>query len=155
MRAPYQVLVLPYIVDENTVKYAVFNRADDRYWQGIAGGGEEGETIIEAARREAFEEAGLTSDLSFLRLDSISSIPVEHVVGTFLWGDEVYVINEYSFGVEVLKKDLSLSKEHSFYKWVSYDEALSLLKWDSNKTALWELNRRVLKQINEKKKKTF
>lgn len=29
------------------------------------------------------------------------------------------------------------------YRWVRYDEALTLLKWDSNKNALWELDYRL------------
>lgn len=146
IRAPYQVLVLPYIFEENTITYAIFYRTDFGYWQGIAGGGEEGETVIETAKREAFEEAGIKSDL-FLQLDSISSLPVEHVVGSFLWGEDIYVINEYSFGVELLSPDLSLSNEHLIYKWVNYEEAISILKWDSNKTALWELNQKLLKRL--------
>lgn len=36
-----------------------------------------------------------------------------------------------------------LSSEHKEYRWVEYDEAMRLLKYDSNKTALWELNERL------------
>ena len=36
-----------------------------------------------------------------------------------------------------------LSSEHKEYRWVKYDEAMRLLKYDSNKTALWELNERL------------
>lgn len=35
--------------------------------------------------------------------------------------------------------------ENKLYKWVSFDEAYEKLKFDSNKTALWELNQRLLK----------
>jgi dATP pyrophosphohydrolase len=35
------------------------------------------------------------------------------------------------------------SREHTSYRWLSYDEAARLLRWDSNKTALWELNERL------------
>ncbi|WNB90989.1 NUDIX domain-containing protein [Bacillus sp. NEB1478] len=148
MRAAYQVLVLPYLMEENSIKFAIFQRADLGYWQGIAGGGEEGETIEDSARREAFEEAGIAADSAFLQLDTTSSLPVEHVVGSFLWGEEVFVLKEYAFGVEVKNKDLSLSKEHGLYKWTTYEEAQFLLKWDSNKTALWELNQRLIKCKN-------
>jgi len=44
-------------------------------------------------------------------------------------------------------KELILSDEHEEYGWFSYDECISLLKWDSNKTALWELNRRLYEKI--------
>jgi ADP-ribose pyrophosphatase YjhB (NUDIX family) len=39
------------------VLYAVFKRTDGGCWQGIAGGGEKGETPLQAAQREALEEA--------------------------------------------------------------------------------------------------
>lgn len=149
MRAPYQVLIFPYIIINNSIQYAIFNRSDFKYWQGLAGGGEDGETHIESAKREAFEEAGIINDCPYIELDSISSLPVESVVGKFLWGEDIYVIKEYSFGVKVPTKDISLSKEHLNYKWLCFEEAVMLLKWDSNKTALWELNKRLLKKLND------
>ena len=91
---------------DDSIQYAIFNRSDYAYWQGIAGGGEDGEIPIESAKREAFEEAGITKECSYIQLDSVSSLPVEDVVGEFLWGEEVYVIKEFSFGVNVLQKHL-------------------------------------------------
>lgn len=146
MRASYQVLIFPYIKTADSIQYAIFNRSDYGYWQGIAGGGEDGEIPIESAKREAFEEAGITRECPYIQLDSVSSLSVEDVVGGFLWGEEVYVIKEFSFGVKVPTKNISLSKEHFNYKWLCFEEAVTLLKWDSNKTALWELNKRLLKQ---------
>lgn len=55
----------------------------------------------------------------------------------------MFVIPEYSFGLEVNDQKLHLSKEHTAYKWATYEEAVSALKWDSNKTALWELHTRL------------
>ncbi len=150
MRAPYQVLVIPYRIVGSCVEYAILKRTDQNYWQGIAGGGEGGETPVEAARREALEEAGLGAECRLMALDSEASLPVEHVVGHYLWGEDVYVIPEYSFGMEVLENELTLSSEHSTYEWMEYKEALSALKWDSNKTALWELNERINNQNTEK-----
>ncbi|PHG43465.1 NUDIX hydrolase [Bacillus wiedmannii] len=147
MRAPYQVLIFPYIITDDSIQYAIFNRSDYGYWQGIAGGGEDGETPIESAKREAFEETGIIKECPYIKLDSVSSLPVEDVVGEFLWGEGVYVIKEFSFGVKVSTKNISLSKEHSNYKWLCFEDAVMLLKWDSNKTALWELNKRLSKQL--------
>ena len=91
---------------DDSIQYAIFNRSDYAYWQGIAGGGEDGEIPIESAKREAFEEAGITRECSYIQLDSVSSLPVEDVVGEFLWGEEVYVIKEFSFGLTSLQKHL-------------------------------------------------
>lgn len=146
MRAPYQVLVFPYIINNDLIEFAIFKRSDLDYWQGIAGGGEDQETPIQSAKRELFEETGIIDSVSFMKLDSISSLSVEAVVGEFLWGEEVYVLKEYCFGAQVCNKDIILSKEHLHYKWLSFEEAMKHLKWDSNKTALWELNKRILKQ---------
>jgi hypothetical protein len=42
---------------------------------------------------------------------------------------------------------LAVSGEHRKVRWVSYDEARSLLKWDSNGDALWELNERLKAEV--------
>ncbi|MFH1372841.1 MAG: NUDIX domain-containing protein [bacterium] len=144
-RAPFQVLVLPYrIVSGEDIVYAVFKRKPETggYWQGIAGGGEEGEFPLTTARREAMEEAGIATDSEFLKLDSLSTVPLDGVCG-FLWGPDVLVIPEYSFGVRVTTDRLHLSDEHTEYRWLDYHAAHTLLRWDSNKNALWELDKRL------------
>lgn len=147
-RAPFQILVFPYIkiTEVNSILYAVFRRSREGYWQGIAGGGEEGETELDAAKREAFEEAEIPTSCKYIKLDSSSMLSVVDVVGNFKWGTDVYVIPEYSFGVEIEKQKLKLSHEHIEYRWVTYEKAINMLKWDSNKTALWELNQRLLRE---------
>ena len=144
-RAPFQVLVLPYrITPDNAVLYAIFRRepSSGGYWQGIAGGGENGESPLEAAKRETLEEAGIDPSNKYTKLDSYAMIPVVNVCG-FRWGDDVLVIPEYFLGVKVDEEKLLLSYEHTEYKWLSYSRAMEILHWDSNKGALWELNFRV------------
>ena len=47
-RAKYQVLVIPYHIENGNVKYCIFKRNDMKVWQFIAGGGEdEGNGILE------------------------------------------------------------------------------------------------------------
>jgi putative hydrolase of HD superfamily len=111
-------------------------------WQWIAGGGEDGESPLDAAKRETFEETGIESSRAFTRLDSTSTIPVVGV-GGFLWGDDTFVISEHAFGVEVLEDDIRLSHEHDEYAWLCYEDAYERLKWDSNRNALWELDHRL------------
>lgn len=114
-------------------------------WQFIAGGGEEEDSsITESAKREAFEEAGISKTCDFFKLDTCCSIPS----GCFknaeaIWGKECFVIPEYAFAVRVESTLLQLSREHTEYKWLTYAEAQTVLQYDSNKTALWELNRRL------------
>lgn len=148
-RAPYQVLVLPYYRSAGgTLKYAILQRSDfpTPCWQGLAGGGEGEEAPLAAARREAFEEGSISSDRPMISLDSLVTIPV-HNFGGFIWGPLCYVIPEYSFGVELESEELTLSDEHLVFRWENFDTAHALLKWDSNKNALWELNQRIMKSI--------
>lgn len=143
-RAPFQVLIYPYRgIREERFEYAVFKRADEGFWQGISGGGEDGESPLEAARREAFEEAGLAPDLDFIQLDTVDSIPVTFYKDSDLWGDDVYVVLQYCFGVRADDQAITLSQEHTEYCWLPYEEARARLKYNGNKTALWELNRRL------------
>ncbi len=142
-RAPFQVLVFPYTIDKGKILYCIFRRSDLKVWQGIAGGGEKGESPIEAAIRECNEEAGILEDNNFTQLDSLSHISVIDITGVFLWGESILVIPEYCFGVHITYKNLKLSDEHTDYCWTSYEKAHKKLKWDSNKTALWELNERI------------
>ncbi|MGM0437792.1 MAG: NUDIX hydrolase [Bacillota bacterium] len=140
-RKPKNILVIPYFLNDGDILYALFKRSDLDCWQGIAGGVEEGENIVEAVKRECYEEAGISYDSSFIKLDSKASIPRECFKED--WNDKIFVVNEYSFGVEVKNQELKLSSEHKNYDWFSYDDAMDKLKWDSNKTALWELHKRL------------
>ena len=55
-------------------------------------------------------------------------------------GKSVFVIPEYAFAVELKSENIILSAEHINFRWDTYDEAVLKLKWDSNKTALCELD---------------
>lgn len=143
MRAPFQILAIPYKIADGTPRYCVFHRADHDQWQFVAGGGEEGETPSEAARREAFEESGVRSD-KWTELKSLAYIPAAVISAPLRahWGKDVYVIPEYAFAFEC-EGDVTLSDEHDDFLWLPYDEAVKKLLWDSNRTALYELNSRL------------
>ncbi len=146
MRAPFQILAIPYKYSKGIPIYCVLHRSDCDYWQFIAGGGEDRETPEEATKREIFEEGGISAD-SVISLKSMCYVPVEIFPKRHLydWADDMYVIPEYSFGFECVD-ELILSREHTESVWLNYDEARMKLHWDSNKTALYELNCILLKQ---------
>ena len=143
-RAPFQVLVLPYLEDQERIAYAVFRRADAGYWQFIAGGGEGDEQPIQAARREAWEEARIPETARIFRLDSTNTVPVMELAGRLLWGPDTLVVPEYTFAVPVLDADLRISAEHTEYQWVNYETCRSRLHWDSNRSAFLELHHRIM-----------
>ena len=139
MREPYQVLSIPYRIVDGTPLFCIFRRADSSYWQFIAGGGENRETPIEAAIRETIEEIGVEPK-NIKQLTCIAYVPAEVIAESRRqhWNKNTYVIPEYSFAFECDLEPV-LSNEHSEYKWLTYDEARKLLKWDSNKVALYEI----------------
>ena len=143
-RAPFQVLVYPYRqVGDAEFEYALLKRSDAGYWQAVAGGGENNESPLEAAQRETHEETGLAKDSFFLQLDTLLPIPVTEFRDSYLWGDTVYVIPQYCFGVLVRNENIVLSREHTDCKWLNYEAAHSLTRYEGNQIALWELNRKL------------
>ncbi len=110
----------------------------------MAGGGKDRETLLETARRETYEETGISVESSFLQLDTVNSIPVTAFTVGDLWGTNVSVILQYTFGVLANNRQIVLSQEHTEYKWLKYEQAHDMLKYDSNKTALWELDRKLM-----------
>lgn len=145
IRLPIQVLVFPYYFDGNVFKYCLFKREDLKVWQGIAGGVEANETIEFAAKREAREEAGITNG-KIMALDTVCSIPSIAIKKDFLDKD-ILIIKEHSFGIETTSEDINMSDEHLQYEWLTYNDARERLFWDSNKTALWELDYRLTHKI--------
>ena len=145
LRAPMQVLVIPYKLFSGIPEFCIFKRSDDNYWQFIAGGGESEDTaILISAKREAFEEANIDIDSKYFSLDTQCSIPSYCFKDARKnWGDDCFVIPEYSFAVMLEKVKLTLSCEHSKYEWVDYETAVKKLKYDSNRTALWELDSKI------------
>ncbi len=76
MRAPFQILAIPYKIIDNLPVYCVFYRADFDQWQFISGGGEDDETPLQAAIREIYEEGGINVD-NILELKSMCYIPTD------------------------------------------------------------------------------
>lgn len=139
MRAPYQILAIPYKFIEDEPMFCVFKRANNNQWQFIAGGGEDLETPYEAAIREIFEESGLiVKDLITLKSKCYVPTTIFKDIKIFNWPDKTYVIPEHAFGFLCIN-DIILSDEHISYKWLKYEDAFSILKWDSNRTAMYEL----------------
>lgn len=140
MREPYQILAIPYRIVDGTPLFCIFRRADSNIWQFIAGGVENGETQFEAAKRETIEEIGVEPK-DIKQLTCIAYVPAEVIDESKRqhWDKNTYVIPEYSFAFECDSEPL-LSKEHTEYKWLTYDEARKLLQWDSNKVAMYEIN---------------
>ena len=148
MRAPFQILAIPYRKTAPIEpQFCVLHRSDVDQWQFIAGGGEDNETPTEAAVREISEETGIKTN-SIIKLTSMSYIPANVISERHrkYWAKNTYVIPEYHFAFECVS-DIMLSDEHIGYEWLSYDDAMARLTWDSNKTALYELHCRLIEEV--------
>jgi len=50
-----------------------------------------------------------------------------------------------------LDEEVNISSEHVASKWLNYEDAIDLLHFDIDKTALWKLNKRLeLKRMDER-----
>ena len=144
MRQPFQILIFPFhCTAKHDLRYAIFRRRDLGAWQGLAGGGEGDETPEDAARREAFEEAGISRDSALLRLNTVGKIAVEHFADRMHWDPGLRTIPEYGFAVAVTSEKFRLSAEHSEYAWLDFDAAVQRLEWETNRALLRELNARL------------
>jgi dihydroneopterin triphosphate diphosphatase len=140
-RQPFQVLIIPYRQLHGSLVFGVLLRSDAKYWQFVAGGGEQGESALDAAVRETNEELGIVVE-KLVKLDCVSSVPAKYFKDWPSWPG-VFVIPEYSFGADLNGLEPRLSEEHDDIKWLTYEAAEAALHWPGNKVALWELNQRI------------
>ncbi len=112
---------------------ALSHRAKKDYWDFPKGHIEEGETELETAKREVREETGI-SDLNFIEgfKESIKYF-FQHQ------GKKIFKVVVF-YLAETKEKEVRISFEHKGFKWVSFEEALSLLSFKNNKEVLKKAN---------------
>ena len=98
----------------------------EHLWQGVAGKIEKGETGWQAVVRELEEETGKKPVKVFV---------ADHIA-SFYDARKDRILMVPIFGIEVENSEVQLSEEHSEYKWVSFEDALTLLTWKGQKEGL-------------------
>lgn len=150
-RQTKQVHIYLYRKVNDNYEFAIFQRKDlPVCWQGVCGGLEDNETLEEGARRELFEEAGIKEYLPLYKLECISFLPskIFNLKTQKLWGNDVIVIPMYHFAM-LFDGEIKLSHEHLDVKWLQYTEAESLVYFQDQQIALYELKERLLRgQLN-------
>ena len=146
-RQPRQVHIYLFRQRAGQYEYAIFQRADMPFcWQGVCGGLEGNETLEEGARREVYEEAGIIEHYPLYALESVSYLPDNIFKETTrqIWGNSIVVVPIYFFAMPC-EMEIMLSEEHSEVRWLPYQEAYDLVYYQDQKTALYELNERLIR----------
>jgi dihydroneopterin triphosphate diphosphatase len=109
------------------------------FWQPVCGKMERFDaSATEAVLRECREEIGLEIEQIKELYENVYSYEINK---HYLTNKRMPKRTEFVFGAEVVKQfrlDISnnYDKEHTEFKWVSFNTALKMLKWDENKTAV-------------------
>ena len=127
-----QVEIIVFKVVHNEILFLLLKRNPQKggFWQPVTGGVEDEESLLQAVNRELREETSITQ---YLRI-------IDDVHYFEFNTDEYGVLKEYVFGVEITPNiNIEISSEHTEGRWCSLEEALKLLKYDSNKIAFERL----------------
>jgi len=119
-------------------------------WQTVVGTVKWGEERVEAARREVFEETGLTQLRGITAIGYAFSFPISLRKNQKSWyAPNVTAINSIVYAGQVVgDRPIQLCSEHSHYGWFSYEEALRALHWPEEKEALSRLHPLIAAQMS-------
>ncbi|GAH54536.1 unnamed protein product, partial [marine sediment metagenome] len=138
VRIPIQVLVYPVRKTNNEWEYLMLKRIISRggVWQGVTGAPEADETIAEGAKRELFEETGYRS-FTLIKTDVSYIIPMQDRWKD-IYPEDIKEIPEHLFIAKINEQGSPQIDpiEHDDWKWCKYEEAVDLLSWENNKSAL-------------------
>lgn len=148
-----QVQSIIFRVMDGTIQYLLLKRKKEKggFWQPICGRLEEGETQLQGALREIYEETGIIME-NILRI--IHDVYHFEMDKHYMTDKKIPKIVEYVYGIEInssIQIDITKNRsdEHEEMRWTDYKTAIEMLKWKDNKTALEKLNKIIMhsKQI--------
>lgn len=79
------------------------------------------------------------------QLDMVSGVEKECFAAAEYWPADLYIVRKHFFAMDVTgeRRSVALSAEHSEFRWMRYEQAYDALRYDDDKTALWELATRL------------
>lgn len=125
---------------EDVFEVLLLKRTEERggFWNVVNGTLEESESIDDCRKRELFEEAGIKNILSWS--DEISRFNFDYKGKT---------MTVMAFAAQVTEdQDVVINSEHTEYKWVSFDEAIEMMKFDDDKNGLRICREKLLGKIS-------
>ena len=116
------------------------------HWDFVKGHIEGRETEEETLRREAREEAGL-ADLKLIRgfREKLSYFYMKE--GNTVAKDVIFLLAKTA----VAEKDIKISFEHTGYVWLSFEDAVKKVTYDSSRNVLKKANEFLAKYSKQKK----
>lgn len=129
-KTPISALVLIHTPD---LQVLIMERADKAgFWQSVTGSLEDGETPLQAALREVFEETGLDANKYNLQDWQASNVYEIYPHWHHRYAPSVVENTEHLFGLE-LPSQLTIKlapDEHVRYEWVDWREAaMRVFSW--------------------------
>lgn len=151
MERTQQVQGIVFKKTEDGYKFLLLKRIKEKggFWQPVSGGVDDryDDNVLEGMHRELEEEIKLKPYKIIRLLPHIHEFTMDK---HYITGEPMPLLTEYVFGIEVeesFEPDIEKNpcSEHQGYAWVTYNEALTLLKWEDNKIALTKLMEEHLK----------
>lgn len=137
-KQPRSVQVVIFTETTQTREYLLLRRVESHggFWQPVTGSLEAGETHLDAAVREVYEETGyqpLAPELIELGLVNVFEIAPQWRAK---YAPGVTHNEEVCFALEVAKQDVLIDPvEHDTFAWVDYERAITMIYWESNRRA--------------------
>lgn len=125
---PTIIQTIVYRKKNNNLEVLLLKRSPERggFWNAVNGTMEDRETIEECRKRELFEEAGI---------EKVLKISEEIYRFSFSCGEKDITV--IVFAAEVSgDQEIVINNEHVEYKWVGFEDALRILKYEDDKVGL-------------------
>ena len=136
-KRPESVLVVVHTDDGQVLR--LLRREPAGFWQSVTGSLDPGEPPLKAALREVREETGLDPSVGLADGGIINRYPI-HPAWRHKYAPEVQENQEYVFHLCVPEPcDISLSSEHSEYRWLPREEAAELAGSATDRAAILAL----------------
>jgi lipoyl(octanoyl) transferase len=141
---PENIRLIKIVLHDREQRVLLLHRKPERgnFWQPITGAIEDGETTLEAARRELLEETGTAGEPR--AMDMTQSFMIESLFLASRLGEPI-IASEVGFEMPF---DSSVPvrvdhEEHDGHGWFTFAEAYAKLRWTDDREALEELEHRL------------
>ena len=134
-KRPESVLVVVYT--QNNEILALRRRHPDHFWQSVAGSLEWGETPEQAARRELYEETGVSDNGQLVDWHSCNEFLI-YPIWRHRYAPGIISNKEHLFSlkIEAPCRIVLDALEHSEYQWLSLSQAIKQVSSHTNRDAI-------------------